>query len=478
VKHLALLLLVSPILNASNVLDYGAVGDVLTITDAEMTSDSATLYSPNGLFTFEAVGKIVCVQGAGVSGLGLKSTISTFIDNQHVVLAAAASTSVSGQRAFWGTDDTKAIQNALDGAIGGEVIFPSRTYLVDPDMSLHPANGATLILQGTLKAIGTASGLNAVIDCSNRSDITIVGGVIEGDRYVHLGTTGEYGMGIMLESSLRIKVIGTTLRDCWGDGVWVGDATYKQDTPSRDITLQSILCDNNRRQGISVGSVIGLDVIGGVFTNTNGTAPSAGIDLEPDYPSNRLQNIRISGVSTSNNTGGGILIVPIRLADAPGGDVSITIDGWTSQDDGAATGTTGLHPGLRFAAGSGSALLNQLTGQISVTHARIINSFAMGVDFDNWSSLHPRVILEDAKVINPNRDGSGYADFGWTSHEDTMAANSAFVVSALPSDPYSATGWIDFRNCTAEDDRTVSTMQQAFYLHSSDPTKTINAIVQ
>src|SRR5439155_970637 len=150
------------------------------------------------------------------------------------------------------------------------------------DLSLHPPNGTMLAIQGILKSMATATGLNSLIDCSSRRDITIIGGTIEGDRYVHLGTEGEYGMGIMLRSSLRIRVVGTTLRDCWGDGVWVGDATYKQDTPSRDITLQSIICDNNRRQGLSVGSVIGLEVVGGVFKNTNGTAPSAGIDLEPD----------------------------------------------------------------------------------------------------------------------------------------------------------------------------------------------------
>jgi hypothetical protein len=37
-----LLFLTLPVLNAANVLDYGAVGDVLSINDAEMTINSTT----------------------------------------------------------------------------------------------------------------------------------------------------------------------------------------------------------------------------------------------------------------------------------------------------------------------------------------------------------------------------------------------------------------------------------------------------
>jgi hypothetical protein len=92
----------------------------------------------------------------------------------------------------------------------------------------------------------------------------------------------------------------------------------------------------------------------------------------------------------------------------------------------------------------------------------------MGVAFDNWSSPHPPVILDDVRVVSANRTGSGYADFGWSSEENIVAAHSAFVVSAIASDPYGETGWIEFRNCVSE---------AGFYFHSSDPTKKINAII-
>ena len=101
----------------------------------------------------------------------------------------------------------------------------------------------------------------------------------------------------------------------------------------------------------------------------------------------------------------------------------------------------------------------------------------MGVAFANWSSLNPDVLLEDVKVINPNGTGLGYADFGWSSEENTIAANSGFVVSAVPTDPYTGTGLVDFRNCVSEDERDPSTMNNIFYLHSSDPAKWINAII-
>jgi len=62
---------------------------------------------------------------------------------------------------------------------------------------------------------------------------------------------------------------------------------------------------------------------------------------------------------------------PMRLADATGGNVSVSIDGWISDKDGNATGSYGLHPGLRFAAGGGTALLNQLSGLITVLILRL-----------------------------------------------------------------------------------------------------------
>ena len=45
-----------------------------------------------------------------------------------------------------------------------------------------------------------------------------------------------------------------------------------------------VTADNNRRQGLSIVEADGVLVTDSIFSNTHGTRPSAGIDLEPDQP--------------------------------------------------------------------------------------------------------------------------------------------------------------------------------------------------
>lgn len=75
---------------------------------------------------------------------------------------------------------------------------------------------------------------------------------------------------------------------------------------SKDVVLQDVISDDHYRQGMSVISVVGLRVRNCTFSNTNGTAPSAGIDFEPNDRNDRLENIVMDGVTIANNSGNGI----------------------------------------------------------------------------------------------------------------------------------------------------------------------------
>lgn len=111
---------------------YGAKGNTIQVPDAAITSGTANLSSTQGGFTGRS-GQTVCVVGAGSAGAALITTISSVTDNNHAVLAANASTTVSGVLAYVGTDDTSAIQGAINAATtagGGIVFFPSGGYMV------------------------------------------------------------------------------------------------------------------------------------------------------------------------------------------------------------------------------------------------------------------------------------------------------------------------------------------------------------
>jgi hypothetical protein len=69
-----------------------------------------------------------------------------------------------------------------------------------------------------------------------------------------------------------------------------------------------VTSDGNRRQGLSIIEADGVLVTDSVFSNTHGTRPSAGIDLEPDHPSQQIVNLRIQNSKFLNNAGPGIEI--------------------------------------------------------------------------------------------------------------------------------------------------------------------------
>lgn len=96
--------------------NYGALGDTQSVSDASISSSTTSLVSISGPFTVLDIGKHVWVAGAGAAGAALSTTISAYTSATTVTLASAASTSVSGKEAAWGTDDTAAIQSAVNVA--------------------------------------------------------------------------------------------------------------------------------------------------------------------------------------------------------------------------------------------------------------------------------------------------------------------------------------------------------------------------
>ena len=120
---------------------YGAKGDAKVVADGAMASGSATLTSATAGFTPADVGKAVSVKGAAATGVTtLVTTIAAYVSATQVTLAAsnASGGAVSGALVIWGTDDTAAIQAAVNAAESylaaghtyAQVFFPPRPYIV------------------------------------------------------------------------------------------------------------------------------------------------------------------------------------------------------------------------------------------------------------------------------------------------------------------------------------------------------------
>lgn len=209
------------------------------------------------------------------------------------------------------SNDTEAIQAAINAAGKGKIVyFPPGDYQIDAVRSLHLKSDTTLQLSADtiLRAIPNAAPRYAILTVTSVENVQITGGVLIGDRHKHFGLSGEWGMGIRIVGAKNVEIQGTTCNDFWGDGIYIGETTGG--IPSENIRIIDFRADGNRRQGISLISGRNIEIAGSRITNTQGTAPAAGIDIEPNQPRNVLENIRIRDLYTAGNQGAGVLINP------------------------------------------------------------------------------------------------------------------------------------------------------------------------
>lgn len=212
-------------------------------------------------------------------------------------------------------DDTAAIQRAISAlpADGGTVFVPAGTYLVDALKSVKLRSYMMLQLDpgAVLKAKPNSSEQYNVVLVDSCTNVEIAGGQIMGERDQHVGTTGEGGHCLRVRGSQHVTVRDIRLSKGWGDGMTVGPKPrYQQHyLYSQDVAVANIVCTENRRNGLSIGNVIGIQVWDSEFSYTNGTAPQCGIDIEPDKDidgNGYCDQVLISNCAMSHNARYGV----------------------------------------------------------------------------------------------------------------------------------------------------------------------------
>lgn len=178
------------------------------------------------------------------------------------------------------------------------IIFPRgkiyyiRGYESDqPDSSLQlfnisgikpKSNQVINFNNSTIRIIPNSRVIYAGISFHNVNNVKIKNAIVYGDLEEHTGTTGEWGYGIAFgKKSTNVYIENCVSKYCWGDGINI-ISTYGES--NENIFIRDCICDNNRRQGMSVENVINLYCYNCKFINTGrikSTAPSAGVDIEP-----------------------------------------------------------------------------------------------------------------------------------------------------------------------------------------------------
>ena len=127
--------------------------------------------------------------------------------------------------------------------------------------------------------------------------ITIRGkGMIVGDKHSHLGSTGEWGMGIRFHGAVNASVSGLTIKDCWGDCIYVGGN-------SKNVLIEKCILDHGRRQGISVTKADSVTIKDCKISNVGGTNPQYAIDVEPNS-NDMVDHVLIDNVEVTDCEGG------------------------------------------------------------------------------------------------------------------------------------------------------------------------------
>jgi hypothetical protein len=189
------------------------------------------------------------------------------------------------------------INNVL--ATKNYVRFLTGTYNVDVTKMIIPQSNQIIEFEPgvELKAITNALTDYQILKIANTNNLTIKGGLITGDRDTHTGTTGEHGHGVWMENNTNLVIENMKVQKCWGDGFY---------HLSGETHLINPVSDNNRRNNFTVIGATKLTIDNPVFTNANGTAPQAGIDIEPNSDTDILKKITINNPYFENNVGNDI----------------------------------------------------------------------------------------------------------------------------------------------------------------------------
>ena len=211
-----------------------------------------------------------------------------------------------------------------------------------------------------------ATGANTVaVDVSGKSNISISGLTVDGNRTAFPAVT-EWKHALNARDITGLTLTNVALINAKGDGLYVGRSTGH----STGLMALNLTCRNNFRNNLSVIDLARSRFVNCSFIGAAGSNPQAGIDLEPNFTTDVLEDIGFTNCISSGNaeaglqlaytggvatlssalsTGAAIASLPVvALPQAiPAGAVKIiaqnnTVNEQTFQTTGAALGDTSI----------------------------------------------------------------------------------------------------------------------------------------
>lgn len=204
------------------------------------------------------------------------------------------------------TVNTTALAAMLTTFAGSSLVWPSGTSVIGSVITI-PADTHFVGNPGAKLKVAAALGASdRVITIDGVSNVKIEGLEIDGNKSA-FATTTEQRHGVYVTGNAS----NITLRDIYthdnkGDGLYIGSGDGT--TTPVTVHVDNVRCDANHRQGCSLTSGRNVTFSDCYFTNTSGTAPQAGFDIEPNSDTAVVENIAIDACHFYSNAGAGLLI--------------------------------------------------------------------------------------------------------------------------------------------------------------------------
>ncbi len=253
--------------------------------------------------------------------------------NQDALAQVKAGKVKVAKASWWGfdpEDSTEALQAAIDSGVPKLVVENmGKPWIVTP---LHLASNQEILFEKGAEVLakkgafqGTGDSLFKAV-CKENITLTGYGATLRMRRDDYDKPPyqkGEWRTVLEIDSCRNVKVYGLTLAESGGDGIYLGSG--KAGVSNVNIHIKDVVCDKNYRQGISVITADGLLIENTVMRDTAGTPPMAGIDFEPNGPTERLRRVVMRNCTTEGNAGCGYAFY-IPMLDATSAPVSVRLE--------------------------------------------------------------------------------------------------------------------------------------------------------
>ncbi|BCG57494.1 hypothetical protein PUR_09190 [Paenibacillus sp. URB8-2] len=340
-------------------------------------------------------------------------------------------------------EETASIQQALNDAVGRTLYWNKQkgsNYLTG-QLTL-PSNIKIIFEPGTkVKAVDTLTqGLNAQVLflSTDTSNIFIDGNMAE--LYMNKSVyTTEWNHVIKLNGCTNVEIKNIVAKDSGGDGLYVGNVGCTK-SYCENIRLVNCIFDNNRRNNLSLISVDSFYAENCTFSNASGTSPQCGVDLEPNFATDRLKNVRFKNCRSINNVKDGFRAL-LWAQDSTSEFIDVLFEGCRSLGDNIGFFVTNVKDNTK-----GIVKFKDCIGELNEYNA---------FNLTNCSATGVRIESEGCTGVDSN-----------VSNNSTFKYCS-FLITDGPTNAPSSIGNAKFTNCKSIDRRAIPMVSKGFAINPS-----------